>query len=116
MIKDFIIKIQNSNEAIKKLWLFVFSGISMAVVVGLWMVYLNTIVAKVESPKQIVSAPAAAPAYQEPGLLEIFGAGVKVIFDQFKEKLAVTNNIFIKNPEINFIAEGVEQIPATSLR
>lgn len=113
----FINKIQNSDETTKKLWLIIFSGISMAIVVSFWMFYLNAIVAKVESPKQVVSVQqAAAPAYQEPGFLQIFGAGVKVIFDQVKEKFSVKNNIFIKNPERNFVAESVEPIPPTSLR
>lgn len=116
-MRKFIAKLQNSNDTTKKIWLVVFSGISMMLVVSFWLVYLDKIVTQVSNPD---GTPAIAQNSQEksdvPGFFAIFGAGVKTIFDALKEKLAVRNNIVIENPKMNFISKEVEPIPATPLR
>jgi hypothetical protein len=40
-IKQFIKKIQESDETTKKRWIVIFSGLSMVIIVGLWVVYMN---------------------------------------------------------------------------
>ncbi|MFA5386494.1 MAG: hypothetical protein WC297_02440 [Candidatus Paceibacterota bacterium] len=40
-LKSFLRKIQNSDESVKKRYLLIFSIIAMAVVVGLWVLYLR---------------------------------------------------------------------------
>ena len=40
-MKKWIENIQNSNEATKKKWLMGLSVISMAIIIGLWLIYLN---------------------------------------------------------------------------
>lgn len=114
-MRKFIAKLQKSDDTTKKIWLVVFSGISMMIVVSFWFVYLDNIVAQVGNP----DAPAIAKNSQEksdaPGFFAIFGAGVKTIFDALKEKLSVRNNIVIESPKMNFISEEVEPIKATKL-
>lgn len=116
MLKNFISKIQNSEDAVKKIWLFVFSGASMAIVVSLWVVYMDAVVARVDSP---ANAPVLAQQEEKidngPGFFAIFGAGVKTIYDELKERLSVKNSIVIENQERNFVAESVEPLPKTKL-
>ena len=40
-MKKWIENIQNSDEATKKKWLMGLSVISMAIIIGLWLIYLN---------------------------------------------------------------------------
>ena len=49
---DFIEKLRGSEEHIKRRWLFLFSGISMVVIVFLWMKYFNSLVQPIRAPKQ----------------------------------------------------------------
>ena len=43
-MKDFLTKIQKSEEKVKKRYLFIFSALAMIVIIGLWIFYLKTIV------------------------------------------------------------------------
>ncbi len=40
-MKKWIENIRNSDEATKKKWLMGFSVISMMIIIGLWLIYLN---------------------------------------------------------------------------
>ncbi|MEK7548947.1 MAG: hypothetical protein AAB496_00420 [Patescibacteria group bacterium] len=40
-MKKWIENIQNSDEATKKKWLMGLSVISMTIIIGLWLIYLN---------------------------------------------------------------------------
>lgn len=51
-IREFIKKLQESDEIIKRRWLFLFSGLSMIAVIFLWTKYLNSIVGPVNAPVQ----------------------------------------------------------------
>lgn len=120
MLKNFIVKLQNSDDAIKKVWLVVLSGVTMVIVISLWMVYLNSsLITKVGPSANPVAQKETAPTKKiesdEPGFLAIFGAGVKTIFDQVKTKFLSVKNIVIESPERNFVAEEVEPIPPTKL-
>ena len=101
----------------------------MAVVIGLWLGYINLTVARVappvSEPREVVQKPAAfneaslaqkgREAHGGPGFFAIFSAGVKIIYDKIAEQLAVKHSIIIENPRKNFIADDVEPIPATKL-
>ena len=43
-MKDFLTKIQKSEERVKKRYLFIFSAIAILAIIGLWIFYLKTIV------------------------------------------------------------------------
>lgn len=117
MIKNFIDRIQQSDETTKKVWLFILSGIAMIIIVSLWVLYLNITVAKVEGPagNAAIAQNNNAAEIDEPGFFATFAAGVGIIFDQLKEKLSIKRNIFIENPGRNFIAEEVKEIAPTKL-
>ncbi len=92
----------------------------MILVVAVWILYLNVIVRPING-----GAPTAEAA-PEPGLAQVFGAGVKVILGQIKEtvggtwrllkeRLSAVNEITINPLERNFMVEDLEPIPATAL-
>lgn len=109
MIKNFIGKLQNSDEGTKKIWLVILSGLTMAIVVAFWASSLNLSFSKPEK------TAAAKIENDAPGFFAIFSSGAKTIYDQIREKLSSKNSIVIENPERNFIAETVEPVEATEL-
>jgi len=121
----FINRIQNSGEETRKVWMFVSSAITMAVVVALWLIYLNFTIAGAEPlPSGFAgtdSARDSRPMTQDslkndPGVFAIFSAGVKTIYDQVRTKVfEATNNIAIENIDRNFQVDDLEPIPATKL-
>jgi ATP-dependent Zn protease len=117
MIKNFISKIQQSDETTKRVWLFILSGVAMIIIVSLWVLYLNVTVAKVEGPagNTAIAQNNNTAEIDEPGFFATFAAGVGIIFDQLKEKLSIKRNIFIENPGRNFVADEVKPIPSTKL-
>lgn len=40
-IKDWIVKIQNSNESVKRKYLLIATAVTMVVIVGLWLIYIK---------------------------------------------------------------------------
>jgi len=40
-LKKWLKNIQDSDELVKKRWLIVFSALSMILVIGLWLIYMN---------------------------------------------------------------------------
>ena len=115
MIQSFIHKLQNSDENTKKFWLILLSSLTMAVVVGGWVTYLNLTVAGVSSQIGRTAEVAVEIKEDAPGIFAIFGAGVKTIYDEVRERLA-KRSIIIENPQRNFVADEVEEIPPTKLR
>ena len=117
MIKNFILKVQNSDDTTKRFWLFLLSGVTMAAVLGLWLGYVNLTLARVAPP----SAPTPSVEIAQeteiggPGFFTIFSAGVKIIYDKIAEQVAVKHSIIIENPQRNFALEGLPAIPTTKL-
>ena len=118
-LKKFIATVQNSEEAVRRRWLILLSGVSMLAVIGLWVFYFNLIVKPVEPEK-----PVAETA--RPGFAQIFGAGFKVVLSQLKdttsgtmkflkEKLGAAKIITFDKSGRNFIVEDLEKIHKTPL-
>ncbi len=72
-MNDFLKKIQESDDAEKRKWLFVFSGVAIAVVVFLWLKYFNSLLGPV------------SPAEQQ----NIGGGNGLAFFETFKAGLAI---------------------------
>jgi len=121
-LKNFIGRLQDSPEPVRRRWLVILSGASMAAVLGLWVLYINVIVDSAGSEL------ALKPEKQEvqTGAVDAFVAGLKIVGQELKkggtgvinrlrEKLDETNSIEIRGNERNFILEGLEEIPATKL-
>lgn len=80
MFKDFIEKLQNSDEAAKIRWLIVLSAIAMAIIVGLWLFFLNVSVEKVGSIKAEESGI---------GFWLVFKTGMKAVGESIAEKIKI---------------------------
>ncbi len=117
MVKNFVLKIQNSDESAKKVWLVVLSGLSMVVVVALWLTYMKLTVATVTPPSDVVAVENAEN--NTTGFFAIFSAGAKIIYDKvaalINAKISTQNNIVIENSEQNFVLEGLAPISPTKL-
>lgn len=78
--RNFIEKIQNSDERIKRRWLIASSAAAMAVVLALWIFYISFIF-------QILPADAISDQSGEPGFWQIFKNGAVVVFNSASDGL-----------------------------
>lgn len=51
-IKRHLNKIQNSDEATKKRWLIGATAVAMVLIVGLWLIYINSIINSLNNANQ----------------------------------------------------------------
>ncbi len=120
-IHRFVKKVQNSDEATKKFWVFICSAIVMLFVVSLWVAYSNITIAKIPGPINQQLATSQQPIVgngeeiQKPGFFAIFGAGTKIIFDALKARLEVKHDIVIQKQEVNFVPADIEPIKGARL-
>ncbi len=85
-LKNFITKIQNSDEATKKRWLIGTTAIAMVFVVGLWLIYINWAMKSINNVGVQESST---------GFWQILKTGFIVVFDSIKETIKIfTSKIF----------------------
>lgn len=131
----FVAELRESSEARKRRWLYGLSGTSMAIVLALWVVYMNAIVPAVppaESPAApgagVVRAPSApAKEGEETGVWKTFTAGVRVVADElgaaakrvkelFGRTIGAPKEIQVENAaERNFILDTLPSVPPAPL-
>lgn len=121
--KNFIAKIQNSGENVRRRWLILSAGVSMAAVIGLWVIYVNAITEPMAATA-VQQAAAMAPT-AKPGLAQIFAAGLNIVADQV-QKTASRSIDYLKNmlnrrtiisvsTTEDFTADNLPEIPLTHL-
>lgn len=102
-IQNFFLNLQQSDETTKKRWLIILTSASMAVVISLWVIYLNFTLADL-GPKP--------PASNEAG-------GLQVIISEsiaYLQSLAQqTNSITIQSASINMVLKDLEKIKPQKL-
>lgn len=119
-IINFFEKIRASSEAVRRFWLMVFTGGSVVVVVGFWIMYINIIVDPVNGTLS------ESPVKEEPGVAETFAAGVRTAarggsvllgnaLQSLRDALKASRTVNIDGGERNFIVEDLEPIPETAL-
>jgi len=137
--KQFIRKLQRSDEKTKKQWFLGTTSVIMVLVLLLWVVYLNLTIPSVAGPVISTSTPSLAfkPELKrenvEPSIFETFAKGVSVIGNDLKQKYevfseAVTkslnslkskfekkNSMSIQGANLNFTFQGLDKIPPTPL-
>lgn len=108
---NFIRELQNSDEATKKRWLIILSGVSMVVVVGIWLVYFNWSLEKISPAQQ-------QAAVETSGIKETLG-DLKATLDNgitaIKDQLSRSKSYDISATERNFILEKAGQLPKNQL-
>lgn len=119
-VKKFIAKLQAANETTRKRWLIFLTSGTMALVIGLWAVYINFSTESVSPTAPAISQP------ERPGAWQIFSAGLTIISDNLaaagwqaknylKENILKTKWIIIENPGLDFTPPDLEPIPITPL-
>ena len=118
-MKQFIKKLRQADEATKKVWLFVFSGIAMIVVVTLWFFYaknglLNGQTGLVQNPPL---AQSVSKKNNDAGLSfkSTLTAFIKTASDGLSNVFSQKNNFTISNSQRNFVLENMPELPKTSL-
>ena len=106
-IARFIIKLQNSEENVKKRWLIIFSGTSMVLVVGLWLVYFNWSLEKISPAQQQATAETSGIKETLEDLKATLNNGIAGI----KEQLNRTKSYDFQAVERNFILEKAGEVP-----
>ena len=76
-IRNFIEKLQNSEDNVKKRWLVILSGLSMAIIISIWLIYLNNIMEKVGEKQSRQS---------ETTFWQVFRTGLQITGSTIKEK------------------------------
>ncbi|MEK7590332.1 MAG: hypothetical protein AAB454_01325 [Patescibacteria group bacterium] len=105
-IKNFIKNLRDENENTKKRWLIILSGITMALVISLWVGYFNLTLPRVAPP----SGMAATEEIQQnenqlTHIKKTLAAGFSVLMEKINTKKSLT----IKAPERNFVLENLEE-------
>ena len=78
-IRNFIEKLQNSDDTVKKRWLVIMSGLSMIIVIAIWLIFLNNSIEKIGEKKLNES---------ETSFWQVFQTGLKIAGNSIKEKSA----------------------------
>ena len=119
-ITAFIRSIQEAPLAVRKRWLVVFTVPTMVVVIALWAGYMRTAVGGEEVVVRVEAS--------EVGIFQVMRAGVGVVGERVENgfhratalvtgTLGSSRVIEIEVPQgpVNFVAEGLENIPETKL-
>lgn len=97
-------EIQSSDETIKKRWLIVFSAISMALIVALWITYMNFTVLSLD----VREVPQDASAIDEKEFAELASNALynaRNLLSSLFAKVSSPHQIEIKKEEFNFIPD-----------
>lgn len=77
-LKNFLRRIQNSDEATKKKWLIGASAVSMILVVGLWLIYIQSTIKVITNQTEEESVI---------GFWQVLKNGLRVIFHSIKDNI-----------------------------
>jgi len=106
---------QRASESTRRILLFVFSGLAMLIVIGLWAVYINATVDAVTPSASDIEKAAAVADTKDTGIKANLIAGFHTIINGIKNKAASTNYWSLEKQERNFQVDRLEAIPATTL-
>jgi len=117
-LKNFIKNLRDENENTKKRWLIILSGITMALVIALWVGYFNLTLPKVASPSGMAATEEGVRQPVRSGnesqlthIKKTLAAGFSVLM----EKVNTKKSLIIKAPERNFVLENLEETLPTKL-
>jgi len=91
-LKNKLKQIQESDEQIKKRWLVLMSIVSMAVIVAVWLFFLNSPIGKNEAEKIEVSEETSFWQVFKTGLNSVSGSGwneIKNLYSQAIGKMFI---------------------------
>ena len=80
-LKKKLAEIQNSDEQTKKRWLIGMSAIAMVIVVGLWLIYVNSTIESLGGSQEVSKSSDSI------GFLQVFETGLKVVGKSVKNEV-----------------------------
>ena len=110
-------RLRNAEEPVRRRWMFILSGATMAIVVGFWVLSLNLTLIR----------PDATPATAEkPGVGTIFSAGLATVshritigarqtLDFLAQRLGQKRDITVRKAEQDFTLDRLAPVPRTPL-
>lgn len=121
-IHNFIKRLQNAEENVRRRWLYVLTGSAIVIVISLWVVYINFTTGEASG----VAAAENEKKLENFWALESFAAGTKVIYTQLtavssktfayiKGTLFQPKLINVQKGAAIFVPTPIETIPKTSL-
>ena len=112
-MKNFIIKIQNSDEATKKRWLIILSSASMVIVISLWVIISNLINGQIWTSESATGSSTPRTGFVA-DVISLVRRRTLNTFDYFGSKLGQPKEIVIDKEAGSFVPKGLNQIqPAT---
>ena len=112
-IKNFIKNLRDENENTKKRWLIILSGVTMVLVISLWVGYFNLTLPRVAPPSGIVKTE--EEIQQTESQLTHIKNTLAAGFSALMEKVNTKKSLTIKAPERNFVLENLEETLPTKL-
>jgi len=92
-IKNWVIKVQNSNESVKRKYLTIATVITMIVIIGLWLIYLKSTISSFNQAAQPASSQTS-----ETQFWQIFKNGLNIVSRSIKENIQnIASQIFKGN-------------------
>lgn len=115
-IQNFFLDLQQEDEATRKRWLVILTSGTMAVVVSLWLIYLNF----------TITALTSEPPKEEAGFFKTSANGLQIISKEtalkisqlsayLKSLASQTNSITIQPANINLILEDLGEVKPKKL-
>ncbi len=102
----FIKRLQEADEATKKKWLIIMSGVTMVILIFFWLIYLKS---------AFVAIGPAPKEENQDSFWQTFIAGFSLIANQIKFWSQMGNEIMLQGTTFNFIPEEMEGVPPTPL-
>ncbi|MDD5431123.1 MAG: hypothetical protein PHP03_02785 [Candidatus Pacebacteria bacterium] len=104
-MKNFFENIRNSDETTKKVWHFVLSIGSAALIIAIWFSYVDYSIEGVGAAKEKKAQAAAGTPF-----LEVLKNGWNLVSEKLTKEVAKTNDVAVQSANFNFIMEGIEKV------
>lgn len=79
-------ELQRAPDKVKTRWFIGATSLSMTIVIGLWIAYLNAALPEITKPSAANAPKDATGAIRKESTSEVFNRGLQAITDDFKEK------------------------------
>ena len=113
-MKNFIKKIVGSDETTRKLWLVIFSSISLLIIVGTWIVYKKATLPTVAQIEKIPAENLMAKTY-ESGVKDTLFAGLKFVSGKIRNLINQKRGFSVSHGDRDFVMEDLSNIPKIHL-
>ncbi len=124
--------LRRAKDGVKKRWIIALTTISMTIIVGLWILYLNFALPQISKENKTASLSNSKPETKN-SAVEVFNKGFKIISEDFqtkfdeikkqmnsqtaylKDRIEKTNEFSIVTSLVDYSIEDSETIASTPL-